>query len=116
MQENLCLNQFYLFKFVYILIYLFHNATYYSATKKSKNSAENICNYNFNYFEIDINIYLIFLQKKKSATKLDAENHDELEEWKRGRQLLKPKDQLDIPEGVRFRPFQLFIWETNVFF
>lgn len=39
-----------------------------------------------------------FFQKKKSTTQLD-ETHDDLEEWKKSRQLLKPKDQLDIPEA-----------------
>lgn len=35
----------------------------------------------------------------KKTAKTNADGYDELEEWKRGKQLLKPKSQLDLSEG-----------------
>lgn len=36
---------------------------------------------------------------KKGAIKTTADNTDELDEWRKGKQLLRPKSQLDLPEA-----------------
>lgn len=37
---------------------------------------------------------------QKRLTKLNTEINDDLEEWKRAKQLLKPKDQLELADFV----------------